>query len=113
MALAAGMASTPLLAADDSGVLQEVLVTAQKREENLRDVPIAITAFGQQQIEDRGIDTAFDLNSVVPNLQVSHMPSNSVYSQISIRGSVSGNPAIYNDTTVGIYVDGVYMAKSA
>ncbi len=113
LALAAAMASTSLHAEEESGVLQEVVVTAQKREENLRDVPIAITAFGTQQIEDRGIETAFDLNSVVPNLQVSHTPSNALYSQISIRGSSSINPAIYNDTTVGIYVDGVYMAKSA
>ena len=108
-----GATGTMPLWADEEYTLQEVVVTAQKREENLRDVPIAISVFGADQIETRGIETAYDLSSVVPNLQVSHTPNNATYSQISIRGSNSINPAVYNDTTVGIYVDGVYMAKSA
>ncbi len=112
LVLAAAAVTAPVWA-DDESTLQEVVVTAQKREENLRDVPIAISAFGSDQIEQRHLETAYDLSSIVPNLQVSHTPNNVLYSQISMRGSNSINPAIYNDTTVGIYVDGVYMAKSA
>lgn len=91
---------------------QEVLVTAQKRTERLQDVPIAISAVSGSQLESRGIGSLADLGSVAPNLSVSNTPGNSTSSQVSIRGGVTTNPALFWDTAVGMYVDGVYIGKT-
>ncbi len=90
----------------------EVLVTAQKRSERLQDVPIAISAISGSQLESRNITNLLDLGSVSPNLSVSATPGNSTTSQVAIRGGVTTNPALFWDTAVGMYVDGVYMGKA-
>ena len=98
--------------AQASEVLETVTVTAQKREEKLQDVPIAITAFNKTQLQNRGIENIADLSALAPGLQVSKSPANDSISQISIRGNAEINPAIYWDPAVGIYLDGVYLGKS-
>jgi iron complex outermembrane receptor protein len=107
---AAPPAAVPAAGADDT--LETVVVTAQKREQNLQDVPIAISAFTTDQLEQRGIDNVHDLNALAPGLQIEAAPSNSTISQISIRGNTTINPAIYWDPAVGIYLDGVYIGKA-
>ena len=92
--------------------IEEVLVTAQKRQERLQDVPISISTISGAQLENRGIQNVADLSSLAPNLQVSSQPGNSTASQIAIRGSYTRNPALIWDTAVGIYLDGVYLGKS-
>ena len=93
-------------------VLETVTVTAQKREEKLQDVPIAITAMNKQQLQARGIENVADLSALAPGLQVNRSPSNDSISQITIRGNSQINPAIYWDPAVGIYIDGVYLGKA-
>ncbi|HQR03144.1 MAG: TonB-dependent receptor [Proteobacteria bacterium] len=93
-------------------VLEEVVVTAQKREQKLQDVPISITAISGAQLENRGIEGNASLTGLAPNLQVNASPGSSLISQTSIRGSVTGQVAIYVDPSVGMYVDGVYIAKA-
>ncbi len=95
-----------------SAALEEIVVTAQRREERLQEVPIAVTAFSQDQIESRGIQRIDDLNSLSPGLQISRSPANTTISQITIRGSSQINPAIYWDPAVGLYLNGVYIGKS-
>ena len=92
--------------------VDEVLVTAQKRTQRLQDVPIAISALSGSQLESRNIGSVADLGSISPNLTVSSTPGNATASQVAIRGGVTINPALYWDTSVGMYVDGVYMGKS-
>ena len=92
--------------------LEEIVVTAQKREENLQQVPISITAISAAQLEHRGIEGGVALTGLAPNLMVNKAPGGSLISQISIRGSATGQPGIYVDPSVGLYVDGVYIAKS-
>jgi iron complex outermembrane receptor protein len=104
---AQGMSASPT-----TDTLDTVVVTAQKREEKLQEVPIAVTAFSARQLETRGIDNVLDLNALGPGLQVSKTPSNSTISQISVRGITEINPAIYWDPAVGIYLDGVYIGKA-
>src|SRR5581483_10145158 len=92
--------------------LDTVEVTAMRRKDKLQNVPVAVTAMSEDQIESRRIDRIDDLNSIAPGLQISRSPSNSTISQIAIRGSSQYNPAIYWDPAVGVYLDGVYIGKA-
>jgi len=96
----------------DTSVLEQVVVTVQRRKEKLQDVPVAATAIGAADLELRGIGNIADLSSMAPNLLVLHTPGNASASQIAIRGSVTSNPALFWETTVGMYVDGVFVGKS-
>lgn len=98
--------------AEKPAALGDIEVTAQRRVEKLQDVPVAVTAFPQDQLESRGIDDLGDLNALAPGLQISKTPSNTTISQITIRGISQINPAIYWDPAVGVYVDGVYIGKA-
>ena len=88
-----------------------VTVTAQRRQEKLQDVPMAASAITARELETRGIGNVADLSALAPNLQVSLTPGNSTAAQISIRGSVTTNPALFWEPTVGMYVDGVYIGR--
>ncbi|MBV6417652.1 MAG: Vitamin B12 transporter BtuB [Steroidobacteraceae bacterium] len=102
----------PAWADTPEGALEEVVVTAQKREQALQDVPIAISAISANQIEARGLNNLLDLKAVVPNLMVSKYPNSNVVSQISIRGGVTINGAMYWEPSTGLYLDGVYLGKA-
>lgn len=109
---------SPILAQDrkadeaEAQVLNTVVVTAQRRQERLQDVPMAATALTARELEVRGLANIADLNALAPNLQVSLTPGNSTAAQISMRGSVTTNPALFWEPTVGMYVDGVYVGKT-
>ena len=101
---AALAASVPGLAlAQDKTAIEEVIVTAQKREERLQDVPIAISAITKAQIEERGIDDILDLKALAPNLMISKYPNSNVVSQVAIRGGVTVNAAMYWEPSTGMY----------
>ena len=115
-AAAIAVASTAVPAGAQTSAQQEVAaqqveVTAQRRKEKLQDVPLAATAISARDIEERGVDSVADLASIAPNLQISQTPGNSTAAQISIRGSVTTNPALFWEPTVGMYLDGVYIGK--
>ena len=97
---------------DDSIGIGDIVVTAQRRSENIQDVPIAISAIGSQFIESRGITSIDALSTVAPNVKIERAPSSKTISQIAIRGSVTINPAITWEPAVGLYMDGVYIAKA-
>jgi iron complex outermembrane receptor protein len=113
-AAVAAFAMGPALSAQETtpSGLEEVVVTAQRRAENLQDVPIALTALTAAQLEARGITSIESLNALAPNLQVSYTPGNSTAAQIAIRGGVTINPALSWEPTAGIYLDGVYIGKT-
>lgn len=96
---------------DDSG-LEEVVVTAQKREQNLQDVPVAITAINAEDITDRKISDISDVGSTAPNVQIAPSPGGSTGATIAIRGAASINPAATWEPSVGLYMDGVFIAKN-
>lgn len=110
-AIAQNSAATNGVAEDDSG-LGVIVVTAQKRSENVQEVPIAISAVGSQYLESRGIQSIEDLGTIAPNVKFERAPSSKTISQIAIRGSVTINPAITWEPAVGLYMDGVYIAKA-
>jgi len=92
--------------------LDEIVVTSQKREQNIQDVPIAVTAIDNNYIETRQITDIKSLSSLAPNLKVENTPGNSTGAQISIRGGVTINPALTWEPTVGIYLNGSYIGKT-
>lgn len=83
----------------DADQIPEIVVTAQKRSENLQDVPVSITTFGSAEIRDRAIESFMDYAASVPNLGFGASGDGAANSRtISIRG-VSG------DNTTGFYLD--------
>jgi iron complex outermembrane receptor protein len=107
----AGTSAAAQTAASDEG-LAEIVVTAQRRAENIQDVPIAITAIGTEFLQSRAITSIESLGAIAPNVKIERAPSNKTISQIAIRGSVTINPAITWEPAVGLYLDGVYIAKA-
>ncbi|MGA0734911.1 MAG: TonB-dependent receptor, partial [Steroidobacteraceae bacterium] len=92
--------------------LEEIVVTAQRREQRLMDVPIAITVLSGSALSRRGVTDVQAMEGFTPNLQISPTPGNSTAAQLAIRGGVTANPALTWDPAVGIYVDGVYVGKT-
>ena len=88
-------------------ILEEVLVTAQKREETLQEVPLSINVLDGSRIEDASIDKLEDLQNYVPNLQMSET---GISTQIYIRGIGTGNNQGF-EQSVGQYVDGIYYGR--
>lgn len=93
------LAAAPALAQSESGnVVDELIVTAQKREERIQDVPIAITALAPEQMEAQKIEGGYDLLRAIPNLTFSK--SNYSGYNFSIRGvgakvlSATSDPAV-------------------
>lgn len=89
-------------------VLEEVIVYAQKRAENLQDVPVSVSAFDGKTLAAAGIHKIEDLQSYVPGLSMSETANNS---NISIRGIFSGANQGF-EQSVGTYVDGIYHGRS-
>lgn len=92
--------------------LEEVVITAQKREQNLQDTPIAVSAFDAEAIEDRQVNDLSDLSGNLPNVQITPSPGTSSSAVIAIRGSTMINPAITWEPAVSMYVNGVPVTKS-
>lgn len=102
----------PATVPDPISGIEDIVVTAQKREQNLQDVPIAISALSPAYLEKRQITSVADLSGLAPNLKVDTAGANRTSSIIAIRGGVQGNPQIYFEPSVGMYLDGVYIAKA-
>ncbi|HKY23320.1 MAG TPA: TonB-dependent receptor [Vicinamibacterales bacterium] len=90
----------------DSRLIEEIVITAQKREENLQDVPISIQAFSAGALDARGVTSLSQLQQITPGMQYNTQVG---YTQIYIRGV--GTDSIINsaDPTVATYTDGVYF----
>ncbi|MDB5430148.1 MAG: TonB-dependent receptor [Caulobacter sp.] len=105
---APGLAFAADAPADDQGTaVEEVIVTAQKREERLQDVPAAVSAFKADQLERMGIDGSKQLSQVTPGLNFTQ----SVFSpQPTIRGIGVRGVGAGDESVVPIYVDGAYQS---
>jgi iron complex outermembrane recepter protein len=90
----------------EGGALQEIVVTAQRREEKVQNVPIAVNVFNAASVAALGVSDTTSLNGVVPSLSIStNGPSNAFF----IRGVGSPVAASNGEQSVAIYIDGVYM----
>lgn len=96
-------------------LIEEIVVTARKVEENLQDTPVAVSAFTEEAMERRMLFSTGDLGRVTPNLQFKSygpLSGNSSAAQIYIRGIGQSDASGGVDPGVGLYIDGVYMGRS-
>ena len=93
------------------GVLEEVVVTARKREENLQETPVAVTALSAATLRDAGVRNLADLNQIAPNIEVSSANGTAPVANIYIRGIGQRNTGPNIDSGVGIYIDEVYVSR--
>lgn len=99
-------------ASADTGQISEIVVTARRREESLQDTPIAVTALSAADLESRHIDTLTDVYRYVPNVQFSTAASGSTgSSSVFIRGIGQVDFITTAEPGVGVYLDGVYLAR--
>ncbi len=116
IAVSCGAASLPTaaLAQDgaDAGSRDIITVTAQRREESLQDVPVAITAFGADDLETQQIRDVLDLQGKVPNAFISNGTGTANSARIFFRGVGEDESRGAIDPAVGIYIDGVYLGRT-
>lgn len=112
--LSVGLAGTSM--AQDSGTtddrtIENIIVTAQKREQSLQDVPIVVTAISEQLLKDTGVKDIKDLTLLTPGLIVTSTTSETVTTaRIRGIGTVGDNPGL--ESSVGIVIDGVYRPRN-
>ena len=88
--------------------IEEIVVTAQRREENLQDVPLSITALGAQEISDKDISDIGRLEQVVPGLRLARSGS---AQRPAIRGVYTEAVGLNSDPRIGFYIDEIYQAR--
>jgi len=110
---AAGLAfSSTVSAQDESAIFEEIVVTVQRREQSIMDVPVAVSALSGEQIQAAGIKDMFDLQQNVPGLIVGQSQT-STSTNFSIRGVGSTANNFGVESSVGMYVDGVYRSRQS
>ncbi len=92
--------------------VETIVVTAQKREQNLQQTPLTISAVTADALEERGVSTIEDLASLVPNLTSTNGPQGSSDANFFVRGVGQFDFIITNDPGVGVYLDGVYLGRT-
>jgi iron complex outermembrane receptor protein len=110
-----GILGTGLLSNASAQVLEEIVVTAQKREQNVQDVPIAVSAFTGEHMEAKGINQIAQIGDFTPNLYLdSTTPFGAANNILAayIRGIGQQDFAFNLEPGVGVYVDGVYLART-
>ena len=107
---AAGDSAEDQQAGQQSSV-QEIVVTAQRREESLQKVPVAVTAIGADQLAALRVSSVRDMAGLAPSLQLNTQGQQS-NPTIIIRGVASGTSSNSVDPKVGIYIDGVYIGRA-
>lgn len=104
--------ATPFVQAQDS-LIEEVIVTARKRQESLQDVPVAVTALTPNQLERGSIQRTTDIDKMVPNVELHQTYIGSESLSASIRGIGYDDIEKSLEPTVGVAVDGVFMASNS
>jgi iron complex outermembrane recepter protein len=97
-------------AADADTGVAEIVVTAQRREENLQDVPISVSAFGAKQIAEKGLTDVSRLEGLVPGFTFGR---SGVDARPAIRGVRTESVDVNADTTIGFFIDGIYQSRAS
>jgi iron complex outermembrane recepter protein len=110
----AGLSPAAVLAQDsaaDAGVMQEVTVTARRREETVQDVPIAVTSFSGARLESVGAEDLTYISQETPNVTLENSRATNSTLTAFIRGVGQQDPVAGFEQGVGIYLDDVYLNR--
>jgi iron complex outermembrane receptor protein len=108
---ATGIATTQVYA-QDGDAMEEITVTARKREERMQDVPISMAVFSSEDLEARSISSLKELGQVTTNFSFyNHGQFGRGGAIVYMRGIGQEDPDIYWDPGVGVYVDGAYNGR--
>ncbi|WP_336951212.1 TonB-dependent receptor [Sphingobium aromaticivastans] len=111
----AQQASSPEQATEqsgDNGGLGDIVVTAQRREQRLQDVPVAVSAFNAEALAARNITSLTGVEGLAPNVKFTSAAGYPSYSAVAIRGAYELNTAPFYDQPTGVYIDGVFIGKA-
>jgi iron complex outermembrane receptor protein len=108
----AGVASAQSAGQDGPTTIDDIIVTAQKREQNLQDVPIVVTSLSSETLADAGVRDIKDLQILTPGMTVTSTASEaSTTARIRGVGTVGDNPGL--ESSVGVVIDGVYRSRNS
>ena len=96
----------------NKGQLEEIVVTARRTAEALQDTPVSVTAFSQNFLDRQNIQQVDKIAQFTPNLIISRQPSSLTAASILIRGVGQTEPSAVAEPGVGMYLDGVYIART-
>lgn len=111
-AFAASAIVPAALAAEDGLVLEEIIVTARKRKEDIQTVPIAIQAITASDLAERNINSLTDLGSSTPGITVSNI-TGGTFTNVMVRGLAPANSSsdLNIEANVGVFIDGIYQTS--
>jgi len=114
---AAATSQTPAQPASDSAsapsdTVQEIVVTAQRREQNVQDIPVAVTALTPESLASNRVVTVTDLNLLAPGVTVEPAAGGSQLPAFSMRGITSYGVVPGSDKAISMYIDGVYLSST-
>lgn len=111
LAVGAAMTMAPGAFAQERGgaMLEEIVVTAERREQSLQDVPIAVTAFSGDMVSEANITRMEDVAMQTPNFKMTSF--NTAESQLYLRGIGSTNDGPASDPSVAVFIDDVYIGR--
>ena len=95
----------------DSQTLQEVVVTAQKREQSLQDVGVSVTALSSSDLQKLGVTDSLQIGSFVPNLQLISTSGGNQSAELTIRGISQTDYSLHQESPNSMYIDDVYMSS--
>jgi iron complex outermembrane receptor protein len=109
-AVALALCCNATVQAQETLMLEEVIVTAQKRSQSVQEIPLAVTALSADMLEERGITDIASLVSSVPGMHFGQAGSNT---RITIRGIGTEQTTVTGDPGVAFHIDGVYQSRSS
>lgn len=113
IAVAIAVGSGPAMAAEDTGTINEIVVTAQKRKEDAQKIPIAITAIGAAELEAKGIRNFEGVARDTPSITIKQGSGDETSPILFMRGQGTSNfpQSINSEGSVGIYQDGFFLSR--
>ena len=105
-ALALGIGTAPSVTAQEGPGLEEIVVTARKIEENLRDIPLTVSAFSEQALEERGIASLQDIADATPGFDFAQ-----AFGRNDFRPVIRGQSNILGRANAGLFVDGIIVEE--
>jgi len=111
--MAQGTAPEPPSGSGRATGIEEVVVTARRKEEGMQDVPISVSALDSNLLENLQIQNFGDVGQTIPNLNVQRQFGSASSPQFYVRGVSTGSLKFETDAGIGLYIDGVYLGRPA